>query len=252
MKNLKNYRLFVMASVQAVGMLYILFASVVSSGMGITKPSVNRFYKHLSGKDNPIKALYYIYDSLHLGAVGLSEPAFEYAIKGYSALKMNGKLTNDKTLSIIDFTKPSSEKRLYVLDMEHLKLLFFTYVAHGRNTGQEYANNFSNRPESLQSSLGFYRTIGTYMGRNGFSMQLEGLESGINDRATTRAIVMHGASYVSEDFIKKRGFLGRSYGCPAVPQEMSRPIIERIKNGSCLFIYSNNSNYISSSKFLNS
>jgi hypothetical protein len=220
--------------------------------MGPLKPSTSRFHRNAHIKDNPIKSLYFVYDSMHLHAVGLSETAFEYAIKGYAALKSQGKLKNENILSIIDFTKPSSEKRLFVLDMAHLKLLFFTYVAHGRNTGQEYANNFSNRPESLQSSLGFYRTIGTYMGKNGFSMQLEGLETGINDRANTRAIVMHGADYVSEYFIKKRGFLGRSYGCPAVPQELNRPIIDRIKNGSCLFIYSNNENYITRSKFLNS
>ena len=134
-------------------------------------------------------------------------------------------MQNQRILSIIDFTKPSSQKRLYILDVTNFKLLFNTYVAHGQNTGQEYASKFSNKAESFQSSLGFYVTTGTYMGKNGFSMQLDGVEKGFNDQADERAIVMHGAPYVSEDFIRQRGYLGRSHGCPAVPQPLNKPII---------------------------
>ncbi|MBC7867350.1 MAG: murein L,D-transpeptidase catalytic domain family protein, partial [Gloeobacteraceae cyanobacterium ES-bin-316] len=129
--------------------------------------------------------------------------------------------------------------------------LFNTYVAHGQNTGQEYANRFSNKPESFQSSLGFYITTSTYMGKNGFSLQLDGMENGINDLANERAIVMHGAPYVSESYIKTKGYIGRSHGCPAVPQQLNKPIIEKIKNGSCLFIYSNDKGYLKRSKILN-
>jgi hypothetical protein len=112
--------------------------------------------------------------------------------------------------------------------------------------------NFLTSPDSYQSSLGFYITEGTYNGKNGFSMQLEGMEYGINHRAEERAIVVHGAPYVSEGFIRSKGYIGRSHGCPALPEKLNKPIIEKIKNGSCLFIYSNDKNYLQQSKILNS
>lgn len=193
-----------------------------------------------------------LYDSLELNNLGLSEIAFSYAIKGYESLKKNGKINNLKVLSIIDFTKPSSQKRLFILDVQNYRILFNTYVAHGQNTGQEFATKFSNKPDSYQSSLGFYLTEGTYNGKNGFSMQLEGVENGINDKAGERAIVVHGAAYVSEGYIRSRGYIGRSHGCPALPEKLNKPIIEKIKNGSCLFIYSNDKNYLQKSRILNS
>ena len=197
-------------------------------------------------------ALEVLYDSLQLHNLGLSEIAFSYAIKGYESLKKNGKINNVKVLSIIDFTKPSSQKRLFILDVQNFRILFNTYVAHGQNTGQEFATKFSNKPDSYQSSLGFYLTEGTYNGKNGFSMQLEGVEYGINDKAGERAIVVHGAPYVSEGFIRSKGYIGRSHGCPALPEKLNKPIIEKIKNGSCLFIYSNDKNYLQKSRILNS
>ncbi len=193
-----------------------------------------------------------LYDSLQLDRMGLSAEAFEYAVRGFEKLKQKGRLVNQRVISIVDFTKPSSSKRLFVIDVERYKVLFNTYVAHGQNTGLEWAKNFSNKPESFQSSLGFYVTSGTYMGKNGFSMQLEGQESGFNDNAGGRAIVMHGAPYVSEGYIRARGFIGRSHGCPAVPEAMNKPIINTIKNGSCLFIYSDNKTYLNRSRLLNS
>lgn len=192
-----------------------------------------------------------IYDSLNLSENGLSELAFMNAARGYFHLKKTGKLAKGNILSIVDFTKPSTKKRLFILDMEKCKILFNTYVAHGQNSGKEFANKFSNIPESFQSSLGFYVTTKTYMGKNGFSLQLDGLEKGINDRAEDRAIVMHGAPYVSEQFIRTKGYLGRSWGCPAVPEKLNKPIIEQIKNGSCLFIFSDNNQYLQRSKILN-
>ena len=193
-----------------------------------------------------------IYDSLHLNNLGLSEQAFNCAVKGYDYLKMSGKIMNDHVISIVDFTKPSNLKRLFVIDLERCKVLFNTYVAHGQGSGKEFANSFSNKPESFQSSLGFYITSGTYMGKNGYSLHLEGLENGINDKADERAIVMHGAPYVSEDYIRMQGYCGRSWGCPAVPERLSKPIIEKIKNGSCLFIYGKNKQYLQKSRILNS
>ncbi len=196
--------------------------------------------------------LAYVYDSLGLDDKGLSEEAFNEAITGYTTLKKQGKLDNADIISIADFTKPSSMKRLFVINLKQIKILFNTYVAHGQNSGREMAANFSNRPESFQSSLGFYVTSDTYMGKNGFSMHLQGLEKGINDLAYDRAIVMHGAPYVSENFIRSNGYLGRSWGCPAVPELLNKPIINTIKGGSCLFIYGNSNNYNKNSRLLRS
>lgn len=189
-----------------------------------------------------------VYDSLHLDLKGLSEQAFEYAKQGFNKLAGEGKLNNDSILSIVDFSKPSSEKRLFVLDIKNYKMLFNTWVAHGQNTGREWATHFSNQHESHKSSPGFYVTMGTYEGKNGYSLKLEGLESGINDNAYERGIVMHGADYVSQSLANSRGWVGRSHGCPAVPEQLNRPIINTIKGGSCFFVY--HPTYINSSRIL--
>jgi L,D-transpeptidase catalytic domain len=233
-------------------MVHMPFAISVSNGMGKERVLINDISVTTFSTDKKYSAVAMLYDSLHLSSAGLSEDAFNYAVKGYELLREQGKLKNQKVLTIIDFTKPSYQKRLFILDVENYKLLFHTYVAHGRNTGAEYANKFSNTPESFQSSLGFYITTGTYTGKNGFSLQLAGIEKGINHLAEERAIVMHGAPYVSEGFIKSRGYIGRSHGCPALPEKLNKPIIEKIKNGSCLFIYSNDKSYLDRSKILNS
>ncbi|MEP7251709.1 MAG: murein L,D-transpeptidase catalytic domain family protein [Ginsengibacter sp.] len=191
-----------------------------------------------------------IYDSLKLGGMGLSQKAFESALKGFERLCLMGKIVNDDVLSIVDFSMPSTKKRLFVIDLKHLKVLYNTYVAHGRNSGKEYASEFSNDPESNKSSLGFYVTKNTYNGAHGFSLHLEGEEKGINDNAYSRAIVMHSAPYVNESVIKSQGFLGRSLGCPAIPAKFYKPIIQKIKNGSCLFLYSPDQNYLSHSRLL--
>jgi hypothetical protein len=143
-----------------------------------------------------------VYDSLHLGSIGLTQQAFEYAYKGFNYLKDAGKIENDGILSIVDFSKPSSQKRLFVIDLTNAKVLFNTYVAHGMNSGKAFARRFSNSMNSLQSSLGFYETENTYNGKNGYSLHLVGLEKGINDNAYRREIVMHGADYVNEGMIK--------------------------------------------------
>lgn len=172
--------------------------------------------------------------------------AFKAAYTGYKKLNKQ----NNPLLTVIDFNLPSSEKRMYVLDLEKKKILFVTYVAHGQNSGEKYATSFSNRNGSHQSSLGFYRTAGTYQGGNGYSLLLDGLEEGINDQARSRAIVIHGADYCSEEVIRSSGRLGRSFGCPALPRELTKPIINTIKGGSLLFIYADQPGYLSISKVL--
>jgi len=153
-------------------------------------------------------------------------------------------------VSIIDFTRPSTEKRLFIIDLEHKILIYKCYVAHGRNSGDNYAKSFSNDPASLKSSLGFFLTAETYSGDHGYSLKLDGLEKGINNNARVREIVIHGAEYVSEEFIKMYGRLGRSWGCPSIPVEISKEIIDKISGGSCLYIHSDDNYYKENSVFL--
>jgi len=180
---------------------------------------------------------------LHLDLSGLSRQAFVYAKKGWQKLVEQGRLVNDSVMAIVDFSQPSDHKRLYVLDMKNYKVLFNTLVAHGRNSGKERASSFSNRAGSYKSSPGFYITHDTYTGGNGYSLRLEGIEKGINDKAYNRAIVMHGASYVDESYIARQGFIGRSEGCPAIPVKAAGEIIDVMKNGACLFVYTPAKNY---------
>ena len=172
--------------------------------------------------------------------------AFEQAIAGYNKIEQKSK----EILTLVDFSKPSTEERFYVFDMRHKKLLFTSLVSHGKNSGGNYATSFSNENGSLKSSLGFFVTENTYQGKNGYSLVLNGLEKGINDRAKERAIVIHGAAYSNPSVIASSGRLGRSFGCPALPQSVSKPIINTIKGGSLLFIYANNQNYLAYSPIL--
>jgi len=191
-----------------------------------------------------------VYDSLHLDLSGLSRQAYDYALQGWEKLIEQGKILNQSVMAIVDFSQPSTQKRLYILDMENYRVLFNTLVAHGRNSGKEMANSFSNRASSFKSSPGFYITGDTYNGDNGYSLKLTGVEKGINDNAEHRAIVMHGADYVDESWINAQGYIGRSLGCPAVPRKDAIDIINTIKSGACLFIYSPNQQYVSHSMLL--
>jgi hypothetical protein len=191
-----------------------------------------------------------LYFRLNLSDKGLSEQAFLYAVDGYDKLKRAGKLPDSRYLTVIDFSLSSVKKRMFIVDMEEGKLLFQCLVAHGKNSGKVYAESFSNESESLQSSLGFYKTGGTYLGSNGLSLVLHGLEKGINDNAESRAVVLHGADYVSGTIAEQQGYIGRSFGCPAVPRELAAPIIKTIKEGHCLFIYAPNRKYVKASKII--
>jgi hypothetical protein len=192
-----------------------------------------------------------IYDNLKLESLGLSRQAFDYGIKGFEYLLSTGKLHNDQIISIVDFSLASSKKRLFIIDLKNSKVLFHTYVSHGRGSGREKAQEFSNTPESFKSSLGFYVTGGTYEGKHGYSMRLMGEELGFNSNALDRAIVMHSAVYINESIIKSQGFIGRSLGCPALSPNIYKPVIEKIKNGTCLFLFSPDKNYLSNSKIIN-
>ena len=153
-------------------------------------------------------------------------------------------------LAVIDYSKPSTEPRLWVFDLATRKLLYRELVAHGRNTGENLARKFSNTPESLQSSLGLFRTLDTYAGHNGYSLRMEGLEPGINDHALERALVIHGAAYVNPAFARQQGRIGRSYGCPAVRKAIARPLIDTLKGGQYLFSYYPDSRWLKTSRYL--
>ncbi len=192
-----------------------------------------------------------IYATANLQQHGLSDEAFQYAWKGYQKLLDNKSISRSEYLTICDFSQPSSQKRLYIVDVVNQRLITNTYVAHGKNSGAEYATKFSNTPESLQSSLGFYVTANTYIGAHGLSLRINGVDKGYNDKALARTIVIHGAAYVDPARAKAGVFMGRSYGCPAVPQKESADIISTIKNGTCLFIYHPGKFYLNGSKILN-
>lgn len=193
-----------------------------------------------------------LYTILNLLEKGLSDEVFKLALKGQRILEAEGKLRNSGILTIADFSQSSKNKRLYVIDLKHKVLLFNTYVAHGRHTGEEFATHFSNKSGSYQSSLGFYITKEKIIGSSvGLSLILDGVEKGFNDNALKRQIVIHGADYATENFIRKTGRLGRSYGCPALPPGLISQVVDVIKEGSCLFIYHPDALYIAHSALLN-
>lgn len=216
-----------------------------STGLKATRPVVAASPALKTVTNPKSMARLEIYDQLNLAQSGLQKNVFEYALRGWQKLD-----TTKTVLSIVDLSQPSNRKRLYVVDLANKKLLFNTYVSHGRNSGDLMANRFSNVNSSFQTSLGFYQTLNTYMGKHGLSLQLKGLEKGFNDNVFNRNIVLHGANYVCEDVIRKTGRLGRSQGCPAVPYAESQGIIQAVKGGTCLFVYSPDADYLQKSTFL--
>ncbi len=248
-KKIKGFYLIVSSFVIAILHLPFAFAKSATGTKVFLHPPADSTTKTIVAAAPVITSLKSVYDSLHLSLKGLSQQAFDFAKQGLQKLMEEGKLLNDSIISIIDFSQPSNQKRLFVLDVKNYKVLFNTLVAHGRNSGRELATSFSNQNESYKSSPGFYMTKETYEGKNGYSLKLEGLERGINDKAFERGIVMHGASYVCNEYVNSQGYIGRSQGCPAVPVQLNRSIINTIKNGTCLFVY--HPSYISRSSVLN-
>ena len=213
-------------------------------------PVMNR-----AGTDKPVPVMedqHSLFASLNLAEKGLTSEVFDIALKGFRKLGSEGKLRNSGILTIVDFSQSSKKKRFYVIDLLHKVLLFNTYVAHGKNTGDEYASHFSNKSGSCQSSLGFYITCKEALGASvGLSLILDGVEKGFNDNAKKREIIMHGAAYATETFIRRTGRLGRSFGCPSLPPDLIKPIFAAIKEGTCLFIYHHDDLYMSRSALLN-
>ena len=192
--------------------------------------------KRINKTENSPAELRAVFSSFALDTNDLSFEAFKNAYEGFLRLKESDKVRKN-ILTVIDFSKASTAKRMAVLDLAQKKLILQTYVAHGRNSGEQYAEKFSNKTGSLQSSLGFYLVTQPYIGKYGKSLLLEGIENGINHLARARAVVMHPADYVSEKFIKQTGRLGRSWGCPAFPQEAGDLLIKNLKGNTCLFIW---------------
>jgi hypothetical protein len=218
--------------------LIILFFSLLTFH---TKSSSYTLPKN--GKSNTILA--------SIDNIAINKEALRLAINGYTKLKEQGRISNSRYLTIIDFSKPSNTNRFFVIDMQQEALFFQTLVAHGKNSGTLFAKTFSNKDASFKSSLGFYITGNIYNGKHGSSLELEGLEKGINDHAMKRAIVLHGANYVSEYVAKQQGFIGRSLGCPAVPNDHVSTIINAIQGASCLFVYAPNKAYLQKSLMAN-
>lgn len=239
---------------------FLLTAPVLMSGTKsseIATPSITKAVvapttaKVKSTKEIILDEAASLYETMQLDHAGLNKKAFELAWQGYKHLVQSGKIKKTDVLSICDFSQSSRKKRLYIIDVEEQKILIQTFVAHGRNSGGEYAKKFSNKPDSHMSSLGFYKTRSTYFGGHGLALTVDGLEKGINDKANKRKIVIHGSNYVGSNFIKMNKFNGRSFGCPAVPAKDTKKVINTIKNGSCLFIYHPTQNYLTKSTILN-
>jgi len=233
-------------------MQYILLKSILTF-LTIFIPNSNINLK--SGSDisefqnSSVKLnIHELYNELQIKDIPLN--VFELAYTGYCKLKAQNALTHPDILTIIDYSKSSTVKRLFVVDLSSKKLIFNELVAHGMNTGADYARYFSNKCHSNQSSLGFFVTGEPYEGKNGYSLKLLGLEKEFNSKAMERGVVMHGANYVSENYIRQNGRLGRSFGCTAVSREVNFDLIQAIKGGSCLFIYYPDKNYLSKSEFL--
>jgi len=196
------------------------------------------------------KRIVSIYNALDANSFQLPKlESFSKALEGFYLLKEKGIIKRD-ILTIVDFSLSSREKRMWIIDLFQNKILLNTLVAHGKNSGEDYANEFSNKDESNKSSLGFFVTGEVYQGKHGLSLKLDGLEKGVNDHARQRSVVVHGADYVSEAFVRNHNRLGRSQGCPAVPVELSKKIIESIKDKSCLFIYHPSRDNVESSKLI--
>jgi hypothetical protein len=180
----------------------------------------------------------------------LERGVFELALAAASCAVRSGSVGDLATLTVIDYSRPSTQKRLWVFDLETRALLFEELVAHGRGSGENVPTSFSNVPESHQSSLGLFRTEDTYVGRNGYSLRLAGLDAGFNDQAYDRAIVMHGAPYVSDDFARAQGRLGRSWGCPALREGIAREVIDTVKGRGLVFAYYPDPAWLAASKYL--
>ncbi len=212
----------------------------------VSKPKTLAENKTLSFEENTTL----LYNEIEAGKYSLPNlETFIKAFEGYTTLENQGKVQNN-ILTIVDFSFSSTKERMWVLDMENKKVILQTLVSHGMNSGTEYAKSFSNQNESFKSSLGFFITGETYNGKHGISLKLDGQEYGLNDNARERAVVIHGADYVSKKLANRQGYIGRSQGCPAVSPEVAPKLIRLIKNKSVLFIYHPTRMYVNKSRLV--
>jgi hypothetical protein len=222
-------------------------ATPVNTGSAMSKPDSKKIRDRVIGykvmKFNQVA--FNLYSYMNLKETGMKFEVFDKALTGYYNMKHNNQVSSKPVITIIDFTKSSNEKRLWVVDVEKKEVLFNTYVSHGRNSGQEFAEQFSNDDKSYMSSIGFYVTDKTYYGKHGLSLKLEGLDQGFNTNARDRCIVMHGAEYATEKFIEQAGRLGRSLGCPAIPMEQHEDIIKTVMGGTAIYAHAANDAYTS-------
>ncbi|PKP18997.1 MAG: hypothetical protein CVU07_00805 [Bacteroidetes bacterium HGW-Bacteroidetes-23] len=234
-------------------MNYKLLSVLLFGLFSFTKPSNNTTDPKIIASNSKVTSeskVISLYNNLDAKNFKLPQlESFTKALEGFYQLKQKGLIQND-ILTLVDFSLSANSKRMWVIDMSTNTVLYHSLVAHGRNSGEEFATAFSNKSESYQSSLGFYLTGETYQGKHGLSLRLDGLERGINDKARERAVVIHGADYVSDSFIKQNKRLGRSQGCPALPVELNQEIIKTIKDKSCLFIYHPSRSYKVASKLI--
>ena len=212
----------------------IILASNMSSSTIAARPAfdVNQEVSHLSRK-----------------APQLNKKVLKLALTAYQNASTKGAVKKP-VLTVIDYSLPSSKQRMWIFDVRNSRLLYNTYVAHGKNSGMDIPNHFSNQTSSKQTSLGTYVTRDTYIGSKGYSLNLQGLEKGFNDNAYNRRVVIHGAWYVEPDFIKKAGRAGRSWGCPSIAKTLAKPVINTIKGGSVVFAYYPDHKYLSHSGYL--
>ena len=222
----------------------------VVAAKSVTIPVKKNDKRKLLTRTNFEDSLRQLYKDIGLSVYKLPFDVFRLGMVGYYALEREGALSNKGLLTIIDFSKASTEKRFYTIDLKKLVVKYHTYVAHGRNTGENLATAFSNIPHSNQSSLGFYVTGETYVGSKGYSLRLDGKEEKFNDKIRSRAVVIHAADYATESWINRYGRLGRSQGCPALPPKISREVIDSIKNKTAIFTYYPDKAYLNASRYL--
>ena len=229
------------------GLILVLFASTNWAPNPATRSASTKKTKQTVSLSEDILYNIYlkkVYDSAHLAQSGLSMNVFEKAVTGFFNLKNSGRVNEEKSvLTIADMDMNSTEKRLWIVDLDKKELLLNTWVAHGQHSGEDKAIKFSNTDNSLQSSIGFYLTGETYNGQHGRSLKLDGMDDGFNDNARKRSIVVHGADYVSQGTINALGRLGRSQGCPAVAPELADKVINTIGDKTVLFINSSTQDY---------
>jgi hypothetical protein len=188
---------------------------------------------------------------IDVASAGIAPDVLRLAMGAVTCATRMGDIKAPRTLTVIDYSLPSVERRLWVFDLNDGSLLFKELVAHGRNTGENMATRFSDLMNSRQSSIGMFVTADTYVGNNGYSLRLNGLERGFNANARDRAIVMHGAPYVDGKLAATQGRIGRSWGCPALREAVARQVIDTIRGGGVIFSYYPDSNWLKSSRFLN-